>query len=157
MSGVKIVRVPNKLTQLVKRGAGIAVGEAVKRADAALESLEDASLAIIDEELAAIDLLYGAGNPDRASLSLDQLYEHASRIIDAGGGLPGSGVEEAARAICELVARSRASKIRDCDAVDVHVATLKVLRAQGQKLSSAQRKTVLQGLSDVTDKRAREA
>jgi len=38
----------------------------------------------------------------------------------------------------------------------VHIATLKVLRAQGQSLTAAQRRTVLKGLSDVTAKRAGE-
>jgi hypothetical protein len=38
----------------------------------------------------------------------------------------------------------------------VHIATLKVLRAQGQSLTAAQRKSVLKGLSDVTTKRVGE-
>lgn len=156
MSGVKFIKVPNKLAKFAKAKGGIAAGEAVKRATVALDGLKDASVTIIDEQLTAIDEAYGAGNPDRASLTLDGLYEYASRIIDAGGGLPDSGVEEGARAVCELVARSRANNTLDWDAVDVHVATLKVLRAQGQSLSAAQRKTVLQGLSDVTAKRAGE-
>ena len=160
MSGVKFIRVSNKLAKLAKvpRGkGGIAAGEAVKRATVALATLKDASVEIIDERLALIEQLYGSGIPDRTTLSLDRLYESASQIIDAGGGLPNSGLEEAARAVCELVARSRANNTCDWDAIDVHLATLKVLRSQGQKLTAAQRKTVLQGLSDVTAKRAGEA
>ncbi|MCA6307494.1 MAG: chemotaxis protein CheE [Phenylobacterium sp.] len=154
MSGVTFIRVPNKLAQLTRGKGGIAVGEAVKRANAALEGLKDASVAIIDEQLAEIDRLFGPGNPDRAGLSLEVLYDQASKIIDAGGGLPGSGLEECARAVCDLVSRSRAHNTCDWDAIDVHIATLKVLRAQGQSLTAAQRRTVLKGLSDVTAKRA---
>jgi hypothetical protein len=148
--------VPNKLAQLARGRGGIAVGEAVKRANAALNDLKDASIAIIDEQLAEIDRLFGSGNPDRTGLSLDLLYEQASQIIDAGGGLPGSGLEECARAVCDLVSVSRANNTCDWDAIDVHIATLKVLRAQGQSLTALQRMTVLKGLSDVTAKRAGE-
>lgn len=157
MSGVKFIKVANKLAKVVRAKGGIAAGEAVKRAGVALDGLKDASVAIIDEQLAAIEQSYGAGNTGRTALSLDSLYESASRIIDAGGGLPNSGLEEAARAVCELVVRSRAHNTCDWDAIDVHLATLKVLRSQGQKLTAAQRQTVLQGLSDVTAKRAGEA
>lgn len=156
MSGVIFRRVPNKLAQLARGRGGIAVGEAVKRANAALYDLKDASIAIIDEQMAEIDRLFGPGNPDRAGLSLDLLYEQASQIIDAGGGLPGSGLEECARAVCDLVSLSRANGICDWDAIDVHIATLKVLRVQGQSLTALQRSTVLKGLSDVTAKRAGE-
>jgi hypothetical protein len=156
VSGVKFIKVPNKLAQFARRKGGIAAGEAVKRANVALDGLKDASIAIIDEQLGLIDQTYGTGNAGRAALTLDGLYSNASQIIDAGSGLPNSGIEEAARAVCELVVRSRASNICDWDAIDVHLATLKVLRAQGQKLTAAQRKTILQGLSDVTDKRAGE-
>jgi hypothetical protein len=144
------------LAQLARGRGGIAVGEAVKRANAALDDLKDASIAIIDEQLAEIDRLFGSGNPDRADLSLDLLYEQASQIIDAGGGLPGSGLEECARAVCDLVSLSRANNTCDWDAIDVHIATLKVLRVQGQSLTALQRLTVLKGLSDVTAKRAGE-
>jgi hypothetical protein len=156
VSGAIFRRVPNKLAQLARGRGGIAVGEAVKRANAALNDLKDASIAIIDEQLAEIDRLFGSGNPDRTGLSLDLLYEQASQIIDAGGGLPGSGLEECARAVCDLVSVSRANNTCDWDAIDVHIATLKVLRAQGQSLTALQRMTVLKGLSDVTAKRAGE-
>jgi hypothetical protein len=156
MSGAIFRHVPNKLAQLARGRGGIAVGEAVKRANAALDGLRDASVAIIDEQLFEIDRLFGPGNPDRAGLSLDILYAQASQIIDAGGGLPGSGLEECARAVCELVSLSRANNTCDWDAIDVHIATLKVLRAQGQSLSASQRLTLLKGLGDVTAKRAGE-
>ena len=100
--------------------------------------------------------MFGSCNPDRTGLSLDLLYEQASQIIDAGGGLPGSGLEECARAVCDLVSVSRANNTCDWDAIDVHIATLKVLRAQGQSLTALQRMIVLKGLSDVTAKRAGE-
>ena len=156
MTGVKFIRMPNRLGKLTRAKGGVAVGEALKQADVAIEGLREASLAVIDENLAEIYNLYGPGSSRRASEPLDRLYELASRIIDAGGGLPESGLEEAARAVCELIARSRASDVRDWDAIDVHVATLKVLRAEGQKLSAIQRQTILQGLSEVTAKRAGE-
>jgi len=156
VSNVRFIRAPNKLALLARSKDGLSAGEAVRRANVALQSLEAASVDIIDENLALIDQAYGPGNPDRVNLSLDGLYDHASRIIDAGGGLPGSGLAECARKVCELVDRSRANHTRDWDAVDVHIATLKVLRAQGQSLTAAQRKSVLKGLSDVTTKRVGE-
>ena len=157
MTDVKFIKVPNRLAKLTRAKGGIAVGEAMKQAEHAIEGLRDASLAVIDDNLAEIYHRYGPGSPKREMETLDGLYGLASRIIDAGGGLPDSGLEEAARAVCELIARSRASDVRDWDAIDVHVATLKVLRTEGQKLSELQRQTILKGLSDVTAKRAGEA
>jgi hypothetical protein len=65
-------------------------------------------------------------------------------------GLPGSGVDEAAKALCELVSRSGDQV--DWDAVDVHVATIRLLRVNGQALPAPERQKVLGGLRAIADK-----
>lgn len=149
-----ILRVPNRLSARAKSRGGIAAGEAVTRAEAAVESLRAISLGIIDAQLNEIERLYGPGGSRRETGELTDLYDRALDIVESSSGLPGSGLEDAARAVCEFVALSQAAHLCDWDAVDVHVAALKVLRSEGQQLKPSQRKAILKGLQDVMQKRA---
>lgn len=149
-----IRRVPNPLSERAKARGGLSAGQATMRADAAIEALREVSLGIIDAHLAAIDRLYGPGGPRRDTGDLSDLYDCALGIVESGSGLPGSGLEDAARAACDFVALSQAAHVCDWEAVDVHIAALRVLRSEGQQLKPAQRKAILKGLQGVTQKRA---
>ncbi|WP_310540963.1 chemotaxis protein CheE, partial [Phenylobacterium sp.] len=114
-------------------------------------------LEAIDTHMAEIERRFGTGASGRAAEPFEDLYTLSSRIIDVGMGLPESGIDDGARAICEMVARSRARGALDWASVDVHLAALKLLRSSGQKLTAAQRASVLSGLGNVLTKRVGDA
>ena len=157
MSEVRSFRVVSKLARLATASGGISVHESLMRAEKALESLRDPCLAAIDAHMAEIERRFGTRAAGRVAESLEDLYTLSSRIIDASMGLPESGVDDGARAICEMVARSRARGALDWASVDVHLAALKLLRTRGQKLTAEQRRSVLAGLGDVLTKRVGDA
>jgi hypothetical protein len=147
-------RTTSKLATQGKARGGTAAGDAIRQAEKAIESLRGVSLGIIDAQLTEIDRLYGPAGTRRETNDLTELYDRALEIIESASGLPKSGLEDAARAVCEFVSRSQALQVCDWDAVDVHVAALRVLRMEGAKLKGAQRKAILTGLQDVMEKRA---
>jgi hypothetical protein len=62
-------------------------------------------------------------------------------------------MDDAARSFCGLVDLSHELDIQAWDAIDVHIETLRLLRAAGAAMSATQRQTILDGLIQVTRKR----
>jgi hypothetical protein len=150
---VKVHKVKSRLSGLAFRPGGINIADALKRADSAIEELRPPCLEDLDAALANLDRRFGRAAGERADDDYKAVYLYASRIIDSSLGLPGSGIELAARALCEFVDIADERGIRDWDAVDVHIDTLKLLRAAGVAMSKAQRDSVLDGLAKVARKR----
>jgi hypothetical protein len=84
---------------------------------------------------------------------LEALYKLSTRVIDISICLLGSGVDQAMRALCDLVDLSELIGVRDWQAIDVHLDAIKLLRAHGMSMSEAERNAVVGGLSRVTRKR----
>jgi len=154
MSNVKIIRVKSKLAAQVFRSGGITASQAVKQAGNGIKSMRDAGIAMVDETLGKIDAQFGSSMKARETEDLEDLYRLSARIIDSSACLPDSGVERAARALCELVDASAMGGSLDWEAVDVHVASLKLLRMMGAQMTAAEREQVLGGLDEVIKKRA---
>ncbi len=87
--------------------------------------------------------------PDRAEEPLADLYLLSSRIIDLSGFLPGTGVDEAAIALCEIVDLSISAERTRWDAIDVCVRSLQLLRTHGKAFGPDRCATIIQGLRDV--------
>ena len=153
MSAVKKFRVKSKLSQAIGGKDGITVALALKRADEGLETIRAPGVEDIDVNLAAIDARFGPGAAGRDAESLEDLYLLASRIIDVAICLQGSGIDLAARALCDLVDLSETLGVRDWEAVEVHIDALKLLRTAGLAMTPAQLNHVLDGLARVTRKR----
>jgi len=153
MSGVRKFKVKSRLSTLALGSGGITAREALKRADAAIESVRGDCLVMIDERIAEIERRFASTVPGRASDRFEDLYDLSSGIIDVALGLPESGIDHAARALCDLVDLSLERGVRDWEAVDVHIVTLRLLRGSGQAFSQAQRDAVLGGLKKVMLKR----
>ena len=82
-----------------------------------------------------------------------KVYLFGSQIIDCAIALPGSSIEQAARALCEFVDMADQRGFQDWAAVGVHIDSIKLLRAAGTAMSRAQRDAVLGGLSQLARKR----
>jgi len=156
LGAVKKFKVKSRLATLALGHGGVSVRDALKAADAAIDNVRGDCLTTVDARLAEIDRRFSATAPGRNREPFGDLYDLSSNIIDLAMGLPNSGIEHAARALCDLVDLSLERDLRDWEAVDVHIETLRLLRAQGQAFSPAQRDAVLGGLKKVTMKRVGE-
>jgi hypothetical protein len=150
VSAAKFIKVPNRLGEMVLGGGGKTAIEAVRAADAILEELRPRMLIDLDARLEELEARFGPRASARADEPLQALYDCALAAVELSGALPNSGLDEAARAICELVSRS--DGVADWEAIDVHLAAVKMLRAGGRSLAAPQRAAILQGLADVCQK-----
>jgi hypothetical protein len=153
MTPVRKFRVHSRLSRLAVGRGGISMAEALKRATAALEEMRPQCIILIDECLLEMDARFGATAPGRGDEPLDHLYSLSSCIIDMAGALPGSGIEQAARALCDLIDLSLAAGRTGWVAVDVHLRALHLLRAHGALLPPERRQAVITGLQNVVVKR----
>ncbi|MGR4864851.1 hypothetical protein [Caulobacter sp. LARHSG274] len=152
MSEVHKSRMRPRLAQLMAEKGGLYVGEALKRADAALEVLREPSLQGIDGHIVALDALLAAGT-DAAALTKG-LYDRAADIISLSGAERNAAVEVAARSLCELLDElpDRAGVLSPSTlaAFQVHVASIKLLHRT--PADPAVQGPILQGLASLLDK-----
>lgn len=150
MSSAKFIKIPNRLGAMILGGGGKTAVEAVRTADAVLEELRPRLLLDLDARIEELESRFGANAAARTDEPLQALYDCALAAVELSGALPNSGIDEAARAICELVSRS--DGVADWEAIDVHLAAVKMLRLGGRSLAPPQRAEILQGLADVCQK-----
>jgi hypothetical protein len=150
---VKMVRIPNRLAVLMAAKGGLSAREAIRRSEAAVETLREPCLATIDSAIAEIDARFGPAAPDRDGADFEDLYSLCTRIIDVSIAVRGTGLDDAARAFCDLADISSELGRWDWPAVDVHIEALRLLRAAGASMEKPQRDAVIGGLMKVTKKR----
>lgn len=153
MSTVRKFRVKTRLSTMALRNGGITAQEAIKRADSALEELKPPSKADIDAAIAELEARFVGSRPEAGGAHAELLYAVSARIIDVSFCLPNSGIDRAARALCDLVDLSMERGVWDQQAVDVHIEALRMLRLMGENVAAAQREAVLSGLDRVLKKR----
>ena len=148
MSEVKKSRMRPRLGQLMAQKGGIYVGEALKRADATLETLREPSLVGIGHHIAALEAMLAstADGPAR----IEGLYARAADIVSLCGAERNEAVEIAARSLCDLLDEAGALTPTVQAGVKVHVASIKLLHRADA--NSAMQDIILQGLASVLEK-----
>lgn len=153
MNTVRKFRVKSKLSKAIGPSGGISAALALKRANDGLKAIRVPCIADVDANLATIYGQFGPGGTKRSEEALEDLYELATRIIDVSICLQGSGIDLAARALCDLIDLSETLGVCDWQAVDVHIDALKLLRTAGLAMGESQINHVLDGLARVARKR----
>lgn len=153
MKPVKMIRAPNRLRAAMAASGGFSVREAVRRSEAAVDTMREPCLAAIDAALAEIDQRFGAAAAGRDGEDYETLYVLATRIIDSSIVVRNSGLDDASRALCDLADLSSEIGRWDWPAVEVHVEALKMLRVAGEAMTKEQRRAIVEGLVKVTRKR----
>lgn len=153
MSKPKTIKFETRLSKEGFKAGGISVDDALKRADASLETLRGPCETAIDDALAQIESRFGAAAAGRESGRFDDLHRLAANIIDASIFARESGIDKAARALCQLTGLCQARNAWDWVAVDLHINALRLLRAAGPSLGQRERGAMIEGLKQVTRKR----
>ena len=144
MSTMKLHRPRYRIAAQLRRGPGLSVAHAVRRAEAAVAELREALLAEVDTQIALAEAAIGDGLAgDRTTA--ERIYDSADRLAGVAGACGFPAVAEAALGACDLIDWMR--EVRwEPKALAVHVAALRVLRGGASGLAAAQ---VLEGLTRV--------
>ena len=153
MSEVKKSRMRPRLGQLMAQKGGMYVAEALKRADATLETLREPSLVGIDDYIAALEILL-ASDAESAT-RIERLYARAADIVSLCGAERNEAVQVAARSLCDLLDEAGALTPSVQAGVKVHIASIKLLHRADA--NSAMHDIILQGLASVLEKQRGEA
>jgi hypothetical protein len=153
VKAVKMVRPPNRLAALMAMSGGVSAREAIRRSEAAVETLREPGMAAIDGALAEIEARFGPAAAGREAESFEDLYGLCTKIIDSSIFVRGTGLDDGVRVFCDLIDLSSEIGRWDWPAVDVHIGALRMLRTAGAGMDKAQRDAVIGGLIRVTRKR----
>ncbi|TCS13171.1 hypothetical protein [Caulobacter sp. BK020] len=154
-SQVRKIRMRPRLAQLMaEKSGGMYVAEALKRADATLETLREPSLTGIDELIVALDALLVAEVGAEPAARIEGLYQLAANIIGLCGAERNVAVQVAARSLCELLDEADGLAPSTLAGIKVHVASIKLLHRAPD--NPALQGPILQGLASVLEKRRAE-
>jgi len=152
MSQVKKSRMKPRLGQLMSQKGGIYVAEALKRADATMETLREPSLTGIDDYLTALDALL-ASDLDEAAV-MEGLYARAGDIVSLSGAEHNEAVQIAARSLCDLLDEAHGLTPSVLAGIKVYIASIKLLHRAPD--DAALHEPILQGLASVLEKQRNE-
>jgi hypothetical protein len=153
MRKAKSIKHETRLSKEAFAPGGMTVADALRRADASLETMRGPCDATIDASLVKIETGFGPTATGRDGKGFDDLHRLASTIIDASIFAKDCEIDKAARALCQLTNLCKAQGAWDWIAVDLHIDALKLLRSVGATLGQGERDAVLDGLRQVTRKR----
>ena len=148
MSEVKKSRMRPRLGQMMAQKGGMYVAEALKRADATLETLREPSLTGIDDYIAALDTLLASDAEPRAKV--EGLYTRAADIVSLCGAERNDAVQVAARSLCDLLDEADDMSPAVLAGVKVHISSIKLLHRAGSDPTT--HGIILQGLASVLEK-----
>jgi hypothetical protein len=126
VSDVRKFRVKTRLSTMIKEPGGIHVSEALKRGEAALASQTEVCLDHIDICLARIEALIADPKYDP-----EEIYRLATDVVSLCSVLPHPALSEVARSLCELIDQAGETGRRNPKAIQVHVASMKLLHRTG--------------------------
>ena len=148
MTQVKKSRMKPRLGQLMTQAGGMYVAEALKRADATMETLREPSLTGIDDYITSLDALLTSGL-DEATV-IERLYARASDIVSLSGAERNEAVQIAARSLCDLLDEAHALTPSVLAGIKVYIASIKLLHRAPD--NPTLQEPILQGLASVLEK-----
>ena len=152
MTQVKKSRMKPRLGQLMSQKGGMYVAEALKRADATMETLREPSLTGIDDYITALDALLASGL-DQAAL-IEGLYARAGDIVSLSGAERNQAVQIAARSLCDLLDEAHGLTPSVLAGIKVYIASIKLLHRAPD--NPTLHEPILQGLASVLEKHRNE-
>lgn len=142
-------RKPGTFAKLVRQPGGVSMDEAVRAADANLESIRGRLVAEIEATLERMQALGGAlrdGPGD--GRALEELYASANAVIGLAGAPGLRGLGRVCYSLCELIDRLQTSGAWNGPAVRIHMDSLRALRP-GTAEGEAQQEAIVAALKRV--------
>ena len=146
-----VMRVPweNRLSKIVRDPGGVRVVDALAQADKNLESIRGDCIAAVDEHLTEIARIHRESGDQPTVEQKTQIYQLGNDIYGMAGLFGLNQLGEAAFSLCELIDRLGQRSRWSLEAIEVHLAALRLFRTPAPGPEGA---AVLQGLHKVTDR-----
>lgn len=139
-----------RLKAMVNRSDGLRVGEAVKKAEANVQSYKATGVASMDEKIIQLVEICERMRQSVTEADERKVYLLSNDIFDAAGMFGEPELSEAAYSLCEMIG-NRAERVPlSWEAVNVHISSMRLLRQSASDADVATRQAVLQGLRKVT-------
>lgn len=152
MTSVQFLFPENRLAKLVRQPGGIGPHQALAAASANLETISDDLLAGVDEQMQHIEAL-GADPALAQDPALQaEMYQRSNLVAGMAGHCGRIELGQAAYTLCEVLDRFLGGAAWSAPAVLVHLDALKLLRTMGEAAPEEDRKAVVQGLRQVTER-----
>ena len=142
---------PKRLAQLMKRSGGVAVADALRRADDGLAAMQDACIGSIGRATDRMaQALVRLRMDPRGPEPLIELYAAADEVIGLAGAAGQEDVGAGAYSLCELVDRFQGGAPVKPAAIQVHLDAFALLRRPEAETGGPRaRRAVLDGLKQV--------
>jgi hypothetical protein len=142
---VKYHRPRYAMAQKLRRGPGVAVPEAVRRAEANVEAMREELLAELGAGIDALETLLRP--PGQGPGLIQAAYDQTQLLIAVAGACGLDGAASAAHGLCELLDRMSRGRF-EAEPIAVHVRALRLLGQPGA-VSEEEGAQILQGLEKV--------
>ncbi|WGM38324.1 hypothetical protein [Caulobacter sp. NIBR1757] len=152
MSAVEIRFPVNRLRQQLRTPGGKSMAEALKDAQAGLDTLAAKCLLIIDQALMEIAQAQLALPDPPTAESLRRLYEASNSLIGLGGATGLLDLDQAAYSFCDLLDLMIDRQRADTASIRVHIESMTLLRRPELLGSGADAQVILLGLKQVRDR-----
>jgi hypothetical protein len=141
VSAYREFRPRNRIAEMIHQPGGLAIADALQRAQNNIEAMHGHVAASIDIALAMLQ--------EKAALgaeAADEMYQLSNDIVGFAVTLELRDIGRAAYSLCELIERQRSRCSWSAQSVAVHVEALRLLREPGD---AAGRAAILDGLDRV--------
>jgi len=145
VSTVRKFRVKTRLANMIREPGGIHVSEALKRGEAMIAAQTEVCLDQIDVCLENIQVLFADPSHDP-----EQMYRLSTDIINLCAVLTYPALAEVALSLCELIDQAGEGARPKRQAVQVHIASMKLLHRTG--LDEAASQEILDSLHKMVTK-----
>ncbi|MET0545100.1 MAG: hypothetical protein ABWZ40_02210 [Caulobacterales bacterium] len=156
-ANVKYMAPQNTIRNMVDRPDGIKISDAIKRAEAKIEAYKETGLAAIDEKIAEMQTLCASLKAGSSAPDERKIYLLANDVFAAAALYNQMELSEAAYSLCDLLGNRAENIPLVWDAINVHVASMRLLRQAPDHAEAEQRQHVLAGLKQVTARLIAEA
>ena len=157
MTDARVFKIENRLAKVVSLPGGKTVAEALRGADARIESVRDdclASLADKGARLQRLAELAKAGSPEEA---IAGIYSVANDVFSIAGAFQMTELAEAAYGLCDLADDSRPAETINWPAIGVHIDGVRLLATVDGSQDPTTRAAIADGLRAVAARFARDA
>lgn len=148
MSEARFITPPVRLAEIVGKPGGVAVAEAIARAERNLDAIRPACRADMMQLLETCDAALKAMGDAYDEDAITALYATAVRGIGAGAVCGAPTVDMALTSLCDLITHLLARGQQDRKAIEVHIQAWRLLMTTD--LPEAACETVLEGLRRVS-------
>lgn len=147
---VEFLKTTTRFKQMVNRADGMRISDAIKKAEANIEAYKDTGLQAVDEKIAEMQFICAALKELPAPQLERKLYLLSNDVFAAAGMFGQPELSEAAYSLCDLLGNRPENVPLMWESINVHVASMRLLRQTPADTDTAARQAVLAGLKQVT-------